>query len=102
MSVGEGQIRFQDAVLYGPVFVPDWSHRSLDVLMREVPWIQRTEARMECFMSPEPVSYTYGKGRGVRTYESVPMLPGVARMMDRLNAATGCDFNGCLPQPLRP
>lgn len=67
----------------------------------EIPWIRRTEARQECFMSYAPRTYTYGSGRGVRTYESVPMtLPimkmarfTLPRMLDCANELNVCFLN---------
>lgn len=53
----------------------------------DVPWVSRTEAREECFMSPEPRSYTYGSGRGVRTYFSTEMLPVVGKILEQVNIA---------------
>src|SRR5512135_507787 len=45
---------------------------SLDDVLNSTPWIQVTDARLECFMSATTDTYTYGEGRGVRTYTPVP------------------------------
>jgi alkylated DNA repair dioxygenase AlkB len=66
----------------------------LNALLIEVPWQARTDARYECFMSKVPRSYTYGTGKGVRTYHSMEMTPYVSAIMSRLNEATNLDFNG--------
>lgn len=74
------------------------------LLLTEVPWESATEARQECFMSNTRYEYTYGTGRGKRTYRSVPFHVGVQRILARLNALLGifsvqypqgCGFNVC-------
>ena len=48
------------------------------ILDKTTPWVKVTDAREECFMSiPAGLSYTYGSGKGVRTYISVEMSPKV-------------------------
>lgn len=74
-----------------PIYIADkFPGLSLDIT-EEVPWLTRTTARRECFMSPVPTSYTYGSGGGVRTYESVEMAPWVAEVM----SALGDNYNVC-------
>lgn len=54
--------------------------------LTEIPWVDRTETRSECFMAyGDPYPYTYGQGRGVRTYNSIPMTPLVGFVMEGLN-----------------
>lgn len=57
-----------------------------------IPWVARTNARLECFMSPVPRDYTYGSGRGIRTYSSIPMLPWVAEIMRQLGGEPNVCF----------
>jgi len=57
----------------------------LDAIMNEVPWIKVTDARLECFMSSRTETYTYGSGRGVRTYTPVPYSSIVAQIQRELN-----------------
>lgn len=52
--------------------------------LESVPWVDRVEARRECFMSPDPRDYTYGSGSGIRTYTSTDMLPWVAEIMAKI------------------
>jgi len=64
------------------------------------PWIDRTSARRECFMSEGGgVSYTYGKGRGVRTYESGPYTEFVEGVLAEVNVEMAkrgwTAMNGC-------
>jgi alkylated DNA repair dioxygenase AlkB len=74
-----------------PVYVeginePNLHAAALERLLKEVPWERRTNTRTECFMAPgDPYPYTYGKGRGVRTYMSIPISPLVAGLMDEVN-----------------
>ena len=63
--------------------------------LASIPWVARTNARKECFMSPVPRSYTYGSGRGVRTYNSVEMAEWVKEIMVSLEGDPNvCFFNG--------
>lgn len=49
-----------------------------DDLLNEVPWVNVTEAREECFQAGvQGLAYTYGGGVGARTYTSVPWTPTV-------------------------
>lgn len=77
---------------------PDYRLNYFDVPLQlwldEIPWVDATDARRECFMAPKPTSYTYGKGGGVRTYTSVPQHDKVAYIQDRLNDG-GWAFNVC-------
>ncbi len=50
-----------------------------------IPWGTFTETRQECFMALEPTKYTYGSGRGVRTYESIPYIVWVENIRQELN-----------------
>jgi alkylated DNA repair dioxygenase AlkB len=69
-----------------PVYRSGWAvEPGIERLLSEVPWISPSEARSECFMSPEPYSYTYGSGRGVRTYTSVPFAADVDKVMAKVN-----------------
>jgi alkylated DNA repair dioxygenase AlkB len=57
----------------------------LDDVLNSTPWIKVTDARLECFMSARTETYTYGEGRGVRTYTPVPYSPLVADIQRQLN-----------------
>jgi alkylated DNA repair dioxygenase AlkB len=72
----------------------------IDAVIESTPWLDRTEARRECFMSDGGgVSYTYGKGRGVRTYTSIDYTDTVRNVLGKVNvvmAENGWgDMNGC-------
>ena len=72
-----------------------------DALISDTPWLDRTATRRECFMSESGgISYTYGQGRGVRTYQSVPYTPIVRDVLwgvNNLLATRGypTPLNGC-------
>lgn len=56
-------------------------------LLAEVPWEDRVEARREAFMAETPLSYTYGRGVGVRTYTAAPFAAGVDQVLVEVNRA---------------
>jgi len=58
---------------------------SLDDVLNSTPWLQVTDARLECFMSAATETYTYGEGRGVRTYTPVPYSSLVLDIQRQLN-----------------
>lgn len=58
---------------------------TLNDVLHSTPWIQVTDARLECFMSATPVTYTYGEGRGVRMYTPVPYSGLVLSIQLQLN-----------------
>lgn len=70
---------------YIPNFIPP-RITGFEELNSTTPWLSVAETREECFMSGwdkppgcpfVPLSYTYGSGRGVRTYTSVPVSSAV-------------------------
>lgn len=58
---------------------------TLEDIMETTPWIQVTEARLECFMSHSAETYSYGSGRGNRTYTPVPYSPLINEIETGLN-----------------
>ena len=58
----------------------------LDRLITDVNWSSRTEARYECFISETPIEYEYSRGRGLRTYTSVPYHAGIDESLQKVNA----------------
>lgn len=71
-----------------PLYVPGYTEfPGLHRLLTLVPWLRVTETRSECFMADAspPLSYTYGKGIGERTYTSTPFAAGVREAMEVLN-----------------
>ncbi len=64
-------------------------------MLTAIPWIRETDARQECFMAHDSIKYTYGSGRGVRTYVSVPYNPVILDIQDQLNKSFNLDYNVC-------
>lgn len=69
-----------------PIYASEFSKDpGLVRLTTEVPWLRESDTRSECFMAATPYSYTYGRHRGIRTYQSVPFTAGVDTIMVKLN-----------------
>ena len=72
-----------------PIYIPgevDASESFTEALLEDTPWLDRTEARGECFMSKGGgISYTYGQGRGVRTYTSCDYTFAVETVLSHVN-----------------
>jgi alkylated DNA repair dioxygenase AlkB len=59
-------------------------------------WVNRDGApRDECFMSTNADSYTYGRGRGVRTYDPIPYTELIEAVRKRVLQITGIDYEAC-------
>ena len=65
-----------------------------NTLLTEVAWLNKEAPRDECFMSKDPLEYTYGKGF-TRTYNSLEFHPLVLDIMSKLNAEGGSEYNVC-------
>lgn len=65
------------------------------ILRSDVAWEHRDAPREECFMSLVPLSYTYGKGVGERTYHSLAFHPLVLELMNKLNSEFNSEYNIC-------
>lgn len=79
-----------------PLYIDNFiDYDAFERLYDEVPWLSETEARKECFMSLTPLEYTYGSGRGVRTYTSVEFHPLVKGILNKLNYDRGSEYNVC-------
>jgi alkylated DNA repair dioxygenase AlkB len=81
--------------LVKPAYYPDRLNEIyLDDVLTSTPWVQVTDARLECFMAETDETYTYGSGRGVRTYIPVPPSKLVALIRARLNLSM-FSYNVC-------
>lgn len=84
-----------------PIYIPGFVNDvGIDQLLRDIDWVRVTETRQEAFMSDPIRSYTYGSGRGVRTYTSTLYESVVKDIEDRVNAFITAEFdwaemNGC-------
>ncbi len=85
-----------------PEFIPGYEPQDLfEELRQNVPWTNRSSPRDECFMALDTsLSYSYGNNNSLRealhTYHAVPMHPAVLRILERLNAEFGCQYNVCV------
>lgn len=78
-----------------PIYIPKFADAEMVQLLKEIPWGTFTDARQECFMAEEMMTYTYGEGRGVRTYASVPYHGLIASIRETLNARFKNEYNVC-------
>jgi alkylated DNA repair dioxygenase AlkB len=84
-----------------PIYDKEYISKNKDVnsifenLMTDLEWLKVTDARYEYFMSDVEISYTYGRGAGVRTYSSKPFHNIVREIMNELNADFGTSYDIC-------
>lgn len=79
---------------YDKSYIKDGNY-ALDHLKNNLDWLKATDARYEYFMSREEISYTYGRGNGIRTYTSKPFDTIVGGIMFKLNKEFGTEFDIC-------
>lgn len=95
----------QRGVKLNPVYIPNFvDPKYFSSLLADIPWEDRTETRRECFMSEGGgLSYTYGSGRGIRTYTSIDYTDVVRVILEKINSSipivgktpmNGCFLNG--------
>jgi len=70
---------------YCPDLFADQADRLLELVRPQL--LSRTEVRQECFLSPTPRDYTYGVGRGARTYSSTPMCRELQEFLSSVSMA---------------
>lgn len=75
-----------------PTYVDNYYSLSITDLL-DLPWLQETPNRQECFMSLIPRTYTYGKRTNARTYSSIPFTDKVKALLYTLNATKA--YNAC-------
>lgn len=83
-----------------PIYIDAKIEGDIERLLTEIPWQDHTETRQECFMSdPGGLTYTYGQGRGVRTYTSIPYTRFVEKQLSIVNEFLRIlnynEMNGC-------
>src|SRR5687767_1426828 len=64
-------------------------------LRDDLEWMQLAETRQEYFMSDVQRDYSYGKGKGVRSYPSKPYSGLVLELRNKLTEKTGVHFDLC-------
>lgn len=79
-------IQLREGQVTRPLYFPNpFSNHEIQYFLDNVEWLDLTGARRECFMALEPLDYTYGSGRGERTYSSVPYDDRVDLIREHLN-----------------
>lgn len=79
---------------YRKLLEPIKANKLFNVLMG-LEWLTLSDTRKEYFMSDVERSYTYGKGKGERTYLSKPYIPEVDSLRTTLNAILCENFDLC-------
>ena len=80
----------------GLTFLPEFAAPlTFDEVDAAHSWVNRDAPRDECFMSTTGAPYTYGSGRGERTYNPIPFSAGVESIRRTMNACLGVDYEVC-------
>lgn len=71
-------------------------NKKFETLWETFPWVKRgSTPRIEAFFADKPTLYTYGKGAGVRTYESSVWHGDTLAIRSRLARDFGVEFDVC-------
>jgi alkylated DNA repair dioxygenase AlkB len=81
-------------VLYYPKFVPD-PDVVLATLLNDLDWERRDAPRSEYYFNDFPAPYSYGQGKGRRTYHPHPYHPIILTVRKQLETLTGVVFEAC-------
>lgn len=82
-------------ITYIPKFIAD-PDLALKTLQAELNWVRReTTPRSEYYINSAQVPYTYGSGRGVRTYDPQPNHPLIEAITKQLENLTKTKFEVC-------
>lgn len=82
-------------VTYIPNFAPNPAE-SFAELWNNLDWVKHADApRWEYWSNDFDAPYTYGRGRGVRTYEAQPFHSIVLTIREKLLAETGVYYEAC-------
>lgn len=85
-------------VLLKPTYTSPWvpDADTVHEELHNLPWERRLDApRSECFISDSTDVYTYGRGRGQRTYIPHPWTLDLLLLRKDLRLRLGTDFNVC-------
>lgn len=67
----------------------------LEILQKELDWEHRDAPREEYYQNDFDKPYTYGQGRGQRTYLPRPYHPEVLKIREKLEKELSCKFEVC-------
>lgn len=67
----------------------------VDSLINEVPWVNESTRRRECFMSNMELEYNYLEHAGSSVYKSNSFHPVVKEIMNKINTDYGYDLDIC-------
>lgn len=82
-------------ITYIPNFIEN-PEDCLKKLQEDLAWERREGTpRLEYYINKIPNPYTYGSGRGVRTYEPKPTHAIVEKILGKLKKLTGFDLEVC-------
>lgn len=82
-------------ITYIPNFIAD-PDVCLNRLWNELAWVQVPQVpRREYYCPNIQVPYTYGQGRGIRTYEPQPSHELIEQIQAKIEAFTGTTFDVC-------
>jgi alkylated DNA repair dioxygenase AlkB len=77
-----------------PTYIPNYCE-SLYTTLEGLDWLSTGAPREEYFMSDQHMEYTYGRGRGERTYSSSEFHPVVKELMERMNVDFSSQYDIC-------
>ena len=78
-----------------PEYIENYTENIFNELLKDLNWISTGAPRDEYFMSENALEYTYGSGRGERTYSSSLFHPLVKELMERMNKEFDCKYDIC-------
>jgi len=78
-----------------PIYLSNYFYPGVISELKKLNWVRYTETREEIFMADQFKKYTYGKGKGLRTYLSQPYHWVVQRILDSLNKSGENKYNVC-------
>lgn len=82
-------------ITYTPKYISD-PDACLEALQKELAWERRADApRSEYYCNDYLKPYTYGRGRGVRTYEPQVYHPVIMSIRRQIEDLTGAVFEVC-------
>lgn len=78
-----------------PLYISNYTSSIFEDLLYDLNWTVTGAPRDEYFMSKKPLKYTYGRGKGERSYSSNRFHPFVEDLMWRINHDFGTEYDIC-------